>query len=379
MDKLSLYVHIPFCTKKCDYCDFYSINFDSRLGSSYLFALGREWDLLSRKYNVSDVLIDTLYIGGGTPSLLSEDLWKIFIKELISRLNLSDSVEWSIECNPDSFSHDKACMYAQSGINRLTLGIQSLFNSELKLLGRVHSAERALDVLTDKSLDKFNSIGADLMYGIPGQSIQSFSESLKCLMSFDNLKHLSAYELIVEPKTPLGRNYKKYSFPDEDMVVEMAEELLNITSAYDLNRYEISNYAKQGFKCRHNEVYWEHKPYIGLGASAHSYIHPYRWANLRDIRLYIDMLDHGKLPLDEKEKIDPDTLAREMVFLGFRRCCGLNENFFKEKTGKNFIDWATFDKVETFIKSGIIHYQKPWYRLSKSGLLMADAVAREFF
>lgn len=379
MKKLSLYIHIPVCTKKCYYCDFYSESSYSELIVPYIHALSYEWELVSRQFNLCDAVIDTIYIGGGTPSLLPEKLWNILVRELFARLNHSNTMEWSIECNPDSFTSEKAYMYAQSGVNRLTFGIQSLFDEELKLLGRIHTAKRALDVLNDKSLEKFDSIGADLMYGIPDQTVKSFSESLQTLLSSSYLKHLSAYELIIEPATPLGRIQKKLSFPDEEAVIEIVGELLEKTGRYGFNRYEISNFAKPGFNCRHNEVYWEHEPYIGLGASAHSYIHPYRWSNSRDIREYIKLLNKGELPLDEKERIDPDTLAREMVFLGFRRCCGLNENLFEMKTEKNFIEWAGIGKIEKFIKKGIINYQKPWYRLSESGFLIADAVAREFF
>src|SRR5690554_1154530 len=379
MKKLSLYIHIPVCTKKCYYCDFYSESSYSELIVPYIYALSHEWELVSRQFNLCDVVIDTIYLGGGTPSLLSEKLWDILVGGVFARLNQGNTMEWSIECNPDSFTSDKAYMYAQSGVNRLTFGIQSLFDEELKLLGRIHTVKRALDVLCDKSLEKFDSIGADLMYGIPDQTVKSFSESLQTLLNSSCLKHLSAYELMIEPATPLGRIQKKLSFPDEEAVVEMAGELLDITGQYGFNRYEISNFAKPGFNCRHNEIYWEHEPYIGLGASAHSYIHPYRWSNSRDIRDYIKMLNKGELPLDEKERIDPQTLAREMVFLGFRRCCGLNENLFEMKTGKNFIEWAGYEKIESFVKKGIINYQKPWYRLSESGFLIADAVAREFF
>lgn len=379
MNNLSLYIHIPICSKKCYYCDFYSGKFSEELITQYISALSLEWALVSKEYNACDAVIDTVYIGGGTPSLLSANLWNILKTELFSRLNLSSSVEWSIECNPDSFTSEKAEMYAESGINRLTFGIQSLFDNELKLLGRIHTANQALKVLNDKSLDKFKSVGADLMYGIPEQTVESFSQSLDSLLNIPCLKHLSAYELTIEPRTQFGRRRDELVIPDEDAVIEMVGQLLYKTKNCGFNRYEVSNFSKQSFNCRHNEVYWEHKPYIGLGASAHSYVHPYRWSNLPNIKAYIKNIHENKRPIDEKEMLDNDTLAREMVFLGFRRRCGVNEEVFETRTGKNFIEWSGRKKLDSFLEKGIIEYQKPWFRLTEAGFLIADAVVRDLF
>jgi oxygen-independent coproporphyrinogen-3 oxidase len=374
---LSLYIHIPFCIKKCRYCDFYSERCDAPVIDNFIDSLVREWDLLKNKRRLEGVPIATLFFGGGTPSILSPAQWHTIHDRLIKRLPLSDDCEWSIECNPDSFSVEKAMLWNSIGATRLTFGVQSFDERELRVLGRAHTARRAGEVLGEPILACFPSIGIDLMYGLPGQTLQSLETSLNLAFSHSVVNHLSLYELTVGDRTKFGRHRGLLPLPNEDAIVRMTERIVRSTHEHGFARYEVANFARPGHRCRHNMAYWEHAPYIGLGPSAHSYLPPTRYSNVNNIPRYISLLEHGKLPADFSETIDTETMSREMVFLGLRTVEGINEERFFDTIGLPFCSGARKPLLEKFLRQEYMIYRKPFWALTEQGMLFADAVARE--
>ncbi|MBN1307466.1 MAG: radical SAM family heme chaperone HemW [Chitinispirillaceae bacterium] len=374
--RCSLYIHIPFCSSKCRYCDFFSIPGNDERIDEYLDAVVREWRLYERTTSIE---LTTVYIGGGTPSLLSIAQWKRFGKMLLERLPLVSNAEWTVECNPESFSPGKAAVLADMGVNRLTLGIQALDDRVLRFIGRPHTSRRAEELLEDPSLLRFTSVGVDVMYGLPGQTVGSFTRTLRALLDRPIVKHLSAYELTIAEHTPFGRHRSLLPLPAEEAVSAMMGTLHAAAAEHGFKQYEVSNFSREGFRCRHNCAYWNHSPYIGLGCAAHSYLHPRRFWNVGDIRRYCSIVNSGAFPVEREESIDTAALAREMAFLGFRRTDGLNEAAFSEKTGMDFLRWAGEGRLRRFIDDDLVVYQPPWWRATARGMLAADYLARELF
>jgi len=376
---LSLYIHFPFCIKKCRYCDFYSVPYDSSLADDFIKAVYREWEHIRQKYALDDTVIKTIFCGGGTPSILSSQQWQVFHSQIISTMNIAADVEWTIECNPESFTEEKAEAWLTSGVNRLTVGVQSLNNRELGCMGRVHDADRALGVLGNQVLKKFKSVGVDIMYGVPGQSLASLEQTLELVLSFDGINHISAYELTIAEYTPFGRHKNILPLPSEDLVFEMTGSILRHARKLGFEQYEVSNYAKPGFECRHNKAYWSHLPYIGIGPSAHSYIHPQRFSNIKDIDGYINSLSQGNLPVEFTEIIDTQKIEHEMIFLRLRTREGLDENRFYELTGTTFNNPKRVKILAEMIDSKHLEYTAPWWKLTDKGMLFADGIAAKLY
>ncbi len=374
---LSLYIHIPFCIRKCRYCDFYSVPYEEDLADRYIEALGKELELFLAQYGWNKPGIDTIFFGGGTPSILSIGQWSRISEHIHNLVTLPENCEWTVECNPDSFSEEKAGAYLNSGVNRITFGIQSINERELSIMGRAHSADRVREVLTSSILEQFTSVGVDLIYGLPGQTIDSLVRSLETLLDFNIVKHLSIYELNINESTTFGRHAALLPLPSEDTSYEMSLTILEITKKYCFQQYEVSNFAKPGFRCRHNEVYWNHDAYIGIGTGAHSYIHPLRIADNNTIISYIDALMQGKLPVKETETIDGEILAREMIFLGVRRSDGIDGERFREKTGFCFEEYAGKSKLDQLTKNGLLINNGSFWQPTEKGLLVSDAIARD--
>ena len=373
---ISLYIHIPFCAKKkCLYCDFYSVPYDASLADAFIAALEKEWLLVKKGLALEDSRVKTIFFGGGTPSVLSPQQWERINARLIGDLATADDYEWTIECNPDSFTNEKARLWRSFGVTRLTFGVQSLRDNELEFLGRPHSAAQALALLALPVLSDFKSIGLDLMYGLPNQTPESFSHSLNAALSAPGVRHLSAYELTLCKNTPFGRT-KDLPLPDEDTVYDMARNLFGTSKEAGFERYEISNFAKPGHRCRHNEAYWSHSPYIGLGPAAHSYLHRRRWANIGDVKQYISLLGSGNRPVDFEETIDREKLVSEMILLRLRTSDGLNEETFAHETGDTFYSSRRRSVLDDVLHQGLMEYHKPLWTLSEPGMMVADGIAR---
>ncbi len=376
-DRFSLYVHFPFCLTKCRYCDFFSVPGQQAAMDPYLEAVAREWELRTGEIG-GEPRLASLYLGGGTPSLLSVKQWERFHRVLLGRLPLAQGVEFSVECNPESFSDEKAGILAEIGVNRLTFGVQTTDDRLLRLLDRRYSASLVRELLGKKVLDRF-TVGVDIMYGLPGQSLESFSRTLHDLLRFPSVRHLSAYELNIGGTTPFGRHRSLLPLPDTDTVARMTDTLQEVARGYGFERYEISNFARPGFLCSHNSSYWDHSPYLGLGCAAHSFLHPRRFWNVRSIGDYLKKIGAGELPVEGEETIGIEDLAREMAFLGFRRSEGLDETSFEKKTGMRFVNWAGEHRLRSFLESDLLMYRPPRWIPTARGMLFADYIARELF
>jgi oxygen-independent coproporphyrinogen-3 oxidase len=374
---LSLYIHIPFCIRKCRYCDFYSVPYEEDLADRYIEALGKELELFLLQYGWNKPVIDTIFFGGGTPSILSINQWSRISAHIHSLVSRSENCEWTVECNPDSFTIEKARVYLDSGVNRLTFGVQSINERELSIMRRVHNADRVREVLNSSIIEQFTSVGVDLIYGLPGQTVGSLTTSLETLLDFRIVKHLSIYELNINESTPFGRHAALLPLPNEDENYEMAIKILELTKKHGFQQYEVSNFAKPGYRCRHNEVYWNHDAYIGLGTGAHSYIHPLRIADNNSIISYIEALTQGNLPAKETETIDGEILAREMIFLEVRRSDGIDEERFREKTGFCFEEYAGKVKLDQLINNKLFKKNGCFWQPTEKGLLVSDAIARD--
>ena len=402
MSGLSLYIHIPFCARKCRYCDFYSVPAeDLSIVNQYISALAKEWTFFVDSGMLADKIISTIYVGGGTPSLLDINTWKRLDDLLFSTIDKSNVTEWSVECNPESFSIDKAMAYANSGVTRLTFGIQSLNKKELSICGRAHSAERALEVLGDERLDDmFKSIGVDVIYNLPGQTVNTLDDTLTSILSFPAVKHISAYELTIAENTPFGRHSRILPLPPEESSADMYELVGKRCAERGMWQYEVSNYALPGFESLHNKAYWSHKPYIGLGASAHSYIHPRRWSNVADVNQYISSFEHPPKPsrrgdrprspampdgnntpsihyaIDFEEAITPTELSEEIIFLGLRNADGIDEADFEARTGIPLCADGRDGRLRGYADAGLLEKSGQKWVPTPRGMVFADMMAR---
>jgi oxygen-independent coproporphyrinogen-3 oxidase len=384
----SLYIHIPFCARKCRYCDFYSVNYDSAVADTFIDSLVAEWELLRKEYPVETYCFDTVYFGGGTPSVLNSRQWERLCAWVKNSFRLKSKAEWSVECNPESFTQDKSSLWLNSGVNRLTVGVQSLDDRLLKLLGRPHSAIQAQTVLEDPSLCLYNSVGADLMLALPWQSGLSLESSLDKVLSSGPVSHVSVYELSIHENTPFGKHQNLLTLKNEEETADMLDIAAEKIAKHGFEQYEISNFALPGHRSRHNQAYWNHEPYVGLGPSAHSLILTtgiteapadefIRCANVSDVAQYCDKLKSNIRPLAFTEKCTSETFISEMLFLRFRTSDGLDETVFEQKCGEKFCFGLRMETLKKFTAGGYLEYDKPWWRPTTKGLRVADAIARE--
>jgi oxygen-independent coproporphyrinogen-3 oxidase len=318
-----LYIHIPFCIRKCIYCDFFSVLYDESVAKTYIDALCQE---LYLKKDFSTTL-KSIYIGGGTPSLLPSDCFRQLFNCLRNNFNSSSSAEITVEANPGTINESKINTMLSLGVNRLSIGIQSFNNDELKTLGRIHSSEdasRSIEIIKKEGINNFS---VDLMYGIPGQTMDSWHNSISTAVGLSPT-HISAYELTPEENTPLYKLIQshKIDMPDEELILEMYNHAIDYFASCGYEHYEISNFALPGFKCMHNLNYWDRGEYIGVGAGAHSFINGRRSNNTKDITRYVEDLNNGIIPEIESAKPTSAEALKEFIFLGLRKTEGININ-----------------------------------------------------
>jgi len=373
--QVALYIHIPFCVKKCRYCDFYSLPGHKELLAEYLEALSEEWELVKDYFSLHHATISSLYFGGGTPSLIPEHLWEKYLTPFIGRLALLKDAEITLECNPESFSDTKARHWFDSGVNRLSCGIQSLIPRELQLLGRPHTVRLAQEMLASSALRLFSDLSVDIMYGIPGQTIESFASTTEKILTHSQIKHISAYELSIHDHTPFGRHRYRLPLPPEESVVEMSRILANRCAAHSIVQYEVSNYAVPGHESRHNSSYWNYTPYIGLGPGAHSWIHSHRFGNIPELTTYIHQIRQQKMPRAFAERLTLDMMRTEYIMLGLRTVKGVDTDRFKRITGSNLLTEQQEQKVQELVKGEFLHKDKTGIKPTSKGLLFADALA----
>jgi oxygen-independent coproporphyrinogen-3 oxidase len=369
----SLYVHVPFCAQKCSYCAFFSEASSGELVNRYVEGLIRELELVA-----PNVRPRTIFFGGGTPSILNLKQWN-HILSTMERLNLLGAQEWTVECNPATVSSDKARLLRDFGVNRISMGVQSLDEALLDRLGRVHSREmvfKSFDILRQAGFDNLN---VDLMFAIPGQTLEVWSETLTEALALQS-EHLSSYEVIYEEDTALYAQLHAGEFSvDEDLACAMYDELLEQTSTAGLHQYEIANFAMDipNRACQHNVNYWRGGFFYGLGPSATSYVRGVRTKNWANTQLYCDLLSRGQRPTESSEELSPIARAGEIAAFGLRMPAGWGFADFRRTTG--------FDLRQEWMREMQDLEGKGWgaispqrFHLTATGLRFADSAAELF-
>ncbi|MCM1143495.1 MAG: radical SAM family heme chaperone HemW [Blautia sp.] len=330
MRELSVYIHIPFCIRKCRYCDFLSGTSSEEERREYLALLLKEiknQSLLYKEYQVISV-----FIGGGTPSILEADAIETIIHELKQDLTFVEEPEITIEVNPGTVTEDKLIVYRQTGINRLSIGLQTANDEELKILGRIHDYEDFCHTYEAARRAGFQNINVDLMSAIPKQTLSSYRDTLQKVLAYGP-QHISAYSLILEEGTWFYEHQKELTFPGEEEDRQLYGLTGEILSQNGYNRYEISNYAREGYECLHNKVYWQRGNYVGFGLGAASMVQEVRFSNPRDIDTYREMLGNPAIREENKCYLTREEQMEEFMFLGLRLMKGVRKEDFLQKFG----------------------------------------------
>jgi oxygen-independent coproporphyrinogen-3 oxidase len=374
--KLGLYIHIPFCLRKCLYCDFPSVAGREELYDSYITALGREFAGWGGVLSANAV--DTVYIGGGTPTALPAALLARLGKILRDRVPIAAVKEFTVEANPGTLTPEKLAVLRESGVNRLSLGVQAFDDEVLAAAGRIHSAAEALAAVAMAADAGITNLSLDLMYGLPGQSLASFRAGLEQAAKLP-VSHLSVYGLKVEEGTPFACRQAKgeLPLPDEDEEEAMYELTASFLPTHGFARYEISNYAGDGAACRHNLKYWRYRPYLGLGAAAHSFWQGERLANTAAVDDYIRLALAGASPLAERERPGHLTAMAEYAFLALRTAAGLDYADFAACFGESFA--ALYgNRVDRLAEKGLLTAYAGGIRLTATGMKYGNVVFASF-
>lgn len=369
--KNALYIHIPFCKRKCLYCDFYSTLYDPRLAATYI-------DVIVRQIDAIDGELSTVYIGGGTPSALEPELMLRLLKSLKPKLH--GVTEITVEANPESLDDERIKILLDNGVNRLSIGVQSLDERKLKKLGRIHNVERARESVVMAAKRGFKNISVDLIFGVWGESQGDWKRELDEVVRLP-VQHVSAYALTYEKGTPLAGSLvnKSIAALEDDEVAAMYETAIDILSLRGFKQYEISNFAREGFECRHNLSYWENNPYIGLGASAVSYLDGVRAKNVASVSDYVRRFEASGKLTESSEKLSPVRRAKETAAVKIRTRDGIDFAWFQEKTGYDLRELEKRAIAELFEKD-LIRYKKEknlpsGIQLKRKGFLFCDIVS----
>jgi len=366
-----LYIHIPFCLSKCPYCDFYSSTSISAV-PDFLDALCKEMEMYCNRFNS----FDTVYIGGGTPSLLSPQQLESILTRVRENFNLLSNSEITIETNPADLNRSFLVSVRESGINRINIGVQSFNEKVLDFLGRRHSAKQAISSVEDSRKAGFHNIGLDLIYGVPGQDIESWLDTLKQAVAFSP-EHISCYQLTLEAKTPLGIRYQagEFPIPGEELQHEFFIKTSQFLEGAGYLHYEVSNFARgKEHTSRHNQKYWDHSPYLGLGPAAHSFQCNQRWWNHRSLDQYLAAINTGNLPVEETETLTVEQLRLEALYLGLRTRKGISLRDFKRQYHYDLFT----EKKEILSKleeEGFVSIQDGTLYPTQIGLAVADSLS----
>lgn len=373
---LGLYVHIPFCIKKCGYCDFLSFPGTDDEKQAYVEALEKEirsYGAFAGGYRVS-----TLFLGGGTPSVLEPEQIERLMEAVSHTFELERKAEITIEANPGTLTKEKVRSWKNYGINRLSMGLQSVKNEKLKLLGRIHTWEEFLEGLSMAREEGFENISADLISSIPGQTPMEWREELRTLAE-QNLEHISVYQLILEEGTRFYEEYADHpeKLPDEEECREIYLDTGKILEEYGFSQYEISNYAKPGRESRHNLKYWERADYLGLGLGAASMVRNIRMTNTRDWKTYLECCENPKTMRENVEFLEEARQMEEFMFLGLRKTRGVSRKEFRRIFGQE-LDLVYEKALGKGLASGMLKEKKDRIFLSQEGVLVSNAVLSEF-
>lgn len=370
MEEVSLYFHIPFCTKKCPYCHFYVIPYKSHAQKQLIEALYGEWNLIFPKLKNKKIV--SIYFGGGTPTLIGPDS----INTILSWIQREADCEVTIEANPENVTLELMQRLKDAGINRVSIGIQSLDDPLLKTLGRTHDSQKALQAVHSTYDAGISNITIDLMYELPGQTKTSWNSTLEKVGTLP-ITHLSLYNLTIEPNTPFFKKKEQLIslLPTQETNLEMLELAVEKLESFGLKRYEISAFAKEGMQSRHNVGYWTARPFLGLGPSAFSYWERKRFRNAANLNKYSQLVQEGKSGVDfEEELLYPDNL-HELLAVELRLLRGVDLDDFENRHGK--LPQGTYEKLAHLEEKRWLQKKENLISLSKTGLLFYDSVAEE--
>lgn len=386
-DLISLYVHIPFCLRKCRYCDFLSAPQTDIDRERYVKALIRE--IKTQKDCPAGRPVDTVFFGGGTPSVLSADQIGRIIDALREVFLILPDAEVSLETNPGTADFEKLSAFKEAGINRLSMGVQSMHDEELHLLGRIHTAEQALEAFKTARAAGFDNINIDLMSALPGQTFDSWADSLRQAVEW-RPEHISAYSLIIEPGTPFSALYEAGELPplpDEETDRKMYHYTREYLAQHGYGRYEISNYALKGRECRHNSGYWTGHPYLGFGIGAASYVNGARFSNITDFETYSVEMEKAGIPAEieqvygkvrtEIHSLTEQEKMEEFMFLGLRMTAGVKTSDFASRFGKS-LDEVYGDVIRRHLAQGLLQRTPEGFCLTERGTDVSNYVMADY-
>lgn len=388
---IGIYIHIPFCLQKCNYCDFLSFENKNDEKNDYVKALVNEINnyaniLKDEKNNKQK--IGSIFLGGGTPSVLSKEQILPILKAINNRFDINGS-EFTIECNPNTIDKEKLMLYKKSNINRISMGLQSSHDEELIALNRVHNYSDFLNAYNIIKEVGFENVNIDLMYGLPNSNIGKFEKTLDRLVAL-NPTHISAYSLILEENTPLREmvenkeKSKELTMPDEDEILKMSELVFSKLKEKGYKRYEVSNYKKEGYECKHNIGYWENKPYIAMGLGATGFYYNkekenefIRYKNESDLSKYIKADGNLEKIIIEKENLDELSLIEEFMFLGLRMTKGISVLEFKKRFGKDIYEVYS-DVLFKYYEKELLKEEEGFIKFTDSGLNISNYILTDF-
>jgi len=373
-----VYIHIPFCHQICNYCDFNKFYFKNQPVDEYIEALGKEMALATKKYPESFRQIETIFLGGGTPTALSPQQLDKLLTLIRTYIPMNSVTEFTSEANPDELSAEKLQVLFDGGVNRLSMGVQSFDQGLLQKIGRTHSNEHVYETTALAKKIGFQNISIDLMYGLPGQTMAQWKDSLEKAFAL-NLSHFSAYSLIVEPKTIFYNQYAKgkLHLPTEDLEADMYDVLMQQMELHGLQQYEISNFAKPGYHSEHNKIYWDNDEYAGFGAGAHGYLAGVRYSNHGPLKKYMETVLAGELPIVHEHEVSQAEKREEQMFLGLRKTEGVKHKIYEEKLNAPIA--AHYNSVlKELVSKGLLEHDDVGVRLTRKGRFVGNEVFQQF-
>ena len=375
MTSAGLYIHIPFCRSRCSYCDFATGLYQGELAETYVRAVVDE--IATSQYRGASV--DTVYFGGGTPSLLTPVQLELILAAVRRQFNIDSRSEITMEMNPGTVTRDQLRAFRDLGVNRASFGAQTFDDAELAKLGRSHTASDTLKTFHELRAAGFDNVSFDLIAGLPGQTLDGWKRNVERSLELEP-EHLSFYLLEVHSGTPLAEHIRRglQPVPDEDLAAVMYEWMIERAGETGYEHYEISNLCKPGFSSRHNTKYWTGAPYYGFGCSSHSFDgHARRWSNQRDVQRYVDSIQGGVSPVVEEQELTAADQRAEALFLGMRMMRGVDVREYSELFGVD-LRAEHRDELDRFCEAGLVEFDGDLIRLTRNGALMSNEVFAAF-
>ena len=369
-----IYIHIPFCKQACHYCDFH-FSTSLKKKDAMVLAFAKEMEL--RKNEFQNEVVETIYFGGGTPSILEISDIKMLIDAVFKHYKVIENPEITVEANPDDLSKERIIELSQNRVNRLSIGIQSFFEDDLKLMNRAHNSAEAKECL-ELATQYFDNISIDLIYGIPNMSNEKWLQNIETALSF-NIPHISSYALTVEPKTALHSYIQRGIIPqpDDEVAQEHFQILVDKLSENDFIHYELSNFGKENYFSKNNSSYWLGKKYIGIGPSAHSYDGEKRGWNVSNNALYLKAIEENKLPV-ETEILTKTDRYNEYIMTGLRTIWGVSLNRIATEFGQTYLDYLN-QQAAKYIEDHLLFVDENILRTTKKGKFLSDGIASDLF